>query len=240
MNKQSNTYTVVYIIVLVVVVGAALAFTSMSLRDRQIANANADKMKQILASVRIECDAKDVKDKFNKHITAMLVVDTEGNVVKTGGPDDMEIFNIDVAAQAKLADSERELPVYVCTLADDRLEYIIPVSGNGLWGQIWGYVALDADGSTVYGAYFSHASETPGLGAEIANPKFQKEFIGKEFFKNGRFLPVTVVKAGQRPTDGSDYVDGISGGTITSKGVGAMLDNCLRPYDAFLQSRLNK
>lgn len=240
MNKQSNTYTVIYIIVLVVLVGAALAFTSMSLRDRQIANANADKMKQILASVNVECDSKDVKEKFNQHITGMLVVNTEGDIVKEGGADDMEIFNIDVAAQSKLADSERELPVYVCTLADNQLKYIIPVSGNGLWGQIWGYVALDADGSTVYGTYFSHASETPGLGAEIATKKFQNEFKGKQFFKNGHFLPVTVVKAGQQSLDGSDYVDGISGGTITSKGVGAMLDNCLRPYDAFLQSRLNK
>ncbi|MDE6346186.1 MAG: NADH:ubiquinone reductase (Na(+)-transporting) subunit C [Muribaculaceae bacterium] len=236
MNKQSNTYTVIYIIVLVVVVGAALAFASMSLRERQIDNANADKMKQILKSVRIPIDDKNVGRQFAEHITAMLVVDTEGNVVKEGGADDMEIFNIDVAAQAREEASKRELPVYVCRLDNGAVKYILPMSGSGLWGAIWGYVALDSDGSTVYGAYFSHASETPGLGAEIANPKFQEEFIGKQFFKDGRFMPVTVVKSGQHPADGSDYVDGISGGTITSKGVGAMIDNCLRPYDAYLQS----
>lgn len=233
MNKQSNTYTVIYIIVLVIVVGAALAFTSMSLRDRQEANASADKMKQILASVDIPTDGGDVSDIFASHITGMLVVDPQGNVVKKGDASDKAIFDIDVAKEAKEDAAKRQLPVYVCD-KDGATKYIIPVSGNGLWGPIWGYVALDSDGSTVYGAYFSHASETPGLGAEIAKKPFQNEFVGKQFFKEGRFMPVTVVKAGQHPSDGSDYVDGISGGTITSKGVGSMLDNCLRPYEAFL------
>ncbi|MDE6317087.1 MAG: NADH:ubiquinone reductase (Na(+)-transporting) subunit C [Muribaculaceae bacterium] len=239
MNKQSNTYTVIYIIVLVVVVGAALAFTAMSLRDRQVANANADKMKQILASVDIPVDDKNVDSQFAGHIVRMLVVNTDGDVVREGGSDDMSIFNIDVAEQARLDNDSRELPVYVCRLDNGQTKYILPVAGNGLWGPIWGYIALDSDGSTVFGAYFDHASETPGLGAEIAGDKFRKEFNGKEFFKGDKFLPVTVVKAGQHPTDGSDYVDGISGGTITSKGVGAMIDNCLQPYDAYLQKIRN-
>ena len=236
MNKQSNTYTVIYIIVLVVVVGAALAFTSMSLRDRQIANANADKMKQILESVRIPIDDKNIDKQFAEHITSMLVVDTDGNVVKEGGADDMGIFNIDVANEAKLASAERQLPVYVCRLDDGQVKYILPMSGSGLWGAIWGYVSVDSDGSTIYGAYFSHASETPGLGAEITTERFRNEFIGKQFFKDDRFMPITVVKSGQQSNDGSDYVDGISGGTITSKGVGSMIDNCLSPYDAYLQT----
>lgn len=235
MNKQSNTYTVIYIIVLVVVVGAALAFTSMSLRDKQIANANADKMKQILASVNIPVDAKNVDETFASHIVRMLVVNTAGDVVREGGADDMSIFNIDVAEQARLESDKRELPVYVCE-KDGQTKYILPVAGNGLWGPIWGYIALDSDGSTVYGTYFDHASETPGLGAEITTDKFRNEFAHKEFFKGDKFLPITVVKAGQHPTDGSDYVDGISGGTITSKGVGSMLDNCLRPYANYLQT----
>lgn len=238
MNKQSNSYTIIYIIVLVVVVGAALAFTSMSLRDRQEANASADKMKQILASVHVNADGKDVITLFNEHITEMLVVDTKGNIVKRGDADDKEIFNIDVAKEAKVDAAQRQLPVYVCRV-EGQTKYILPVAGAGLWGAIWGYVALDSDGSTVYGAYFSHASETPGLGAEISKESFQKEFIGKQFFKGDEFLPIAVVKSGQKPNGNNDYVDGISGGTITSKGVGAMLDNCLRPYDAFLQGIRN-
>ncbi|MDE7387336.1 MAG: NADH:ubiquinone reductase (Na(+)-transporting) subunit C, partial [Muribaculaceae bacterium] len=117
--------------------------------------------------------------------------------------------------------------------------YIIPLYGQGLWGPIWGYLALNDNGSTIYGAYFSHQGETPGLGAEIEKPDFQNEFDGKQLFKGDNFLPIAVVKAGQRPQGDEDYVDGISGGTITSKGVSNMLHNCLEPYKAYLES-LNK
>ena len=112
--------------------------------------------------------------------------------------------------------------------------------GAGLWGPIWGYVALDDDASTIYGAFFNHEGETPGLGAEITKEAFSSQFQGKEMFKNGELVPVAVVKAGQTPTNGADYVDGISGGTITSKGVSAMLEDCFAPYNAFLQSIRNK
>ncbi len=96
-----------------------------------------------------------------------------------------------------------------------------------------GYIAIDEDGSTVYGVDFSHAGETPGLGAEIVNPTFRKQFEGKELIKDGEFKSIAVVKAGQT-IEGQDYVDGISGGTITSKGVHAMLLNSIGEYKNFL------
>ena len=78
-------------------------------------------------------------------------------------------------------------------------------------------------------------AETPGLGAEITKPAFTDQFEGKEIFKSGQFLPVEVVKKGMKPEGDADYVDGISGGTITSKGVSAMLGDCLSPYRAYLE-----
>lgn len=235
MNKQSNIYTIVYIIVLVVAVGAALAFTAMSLRPKQVENANADKMKQILASVRITPAPNEVTTDFEKYITDQFIVNEDGE--RTGD----NAFDIDVAAQSKIKDTAaRQLPVYECKLGADETKYIIPVYGAGLWGPIWGYVSFDSDGSTIYGAYFAHQGETPGLGAEIEKPAFSDQFIGKQVFKTGEFYPIEVVKAGQKPADESDYVDGISGGTITSKGVGSMLDNCLSPYKAFLQTLSEK
>lgn len=227
-NKQSNLYTVIYIIVLVVVVGTALAFTSMSLRDRQQANIDADKMRQILASVHIVPEKADIQADFARYVTRQFIVNEAGD--ETAG----DAFAVNVAAQIKLPADRRELPVYECTLADGSVKYILPVYGAGLWGPIWGYVALDSDATTVYGAYFAHQGETPGLGAEIEKPAFQNQFAGKHIFKDGRFAPVAVVKAGQKPAGDEDYVDGISGGTITSKGVGAMLDDCLSPYQNFL------
>lgn len=234
-NKQSNLYTIVYITVMVVIVGAALAFTAMSLKDRQTENANADKMRQILQSVHIASDRATVVEDYHKYITSTLVVNSEGAQVQ-----DADAFATDVAAEAKKPVAERLLPIYICTLPDDGTKYIIPLAGMGLWGPIWGYVSLDSDGTTVYGAFFDHSGETPGLGAEITKPQFTDQFEGKQMFKNGTFLPITVVKKGQLPQGEMDYVDGISGGTITSKGVGAMLDDCLRPYQAYLETLRNK
>lgn len=230
-NKQSNVYTIVYITVLVVIVGAALAFTAMSLKDRQHENADADKMKQILQSVHVTTERSTVVDDFHRYITSSLVVNSKGETVEGA-----EAFTVNVATEAKKDASERLLPVYICSLPDAGTKYIIPLAGMGLWGPIWGYVSLDADGTTVYGAFFDHQGETPGLGAEITKPQFTDQFDGKKMFKDGIFLPVSVVKKGQAPTGNEDYVDGISGGTITSKGVSSMLTDCLTPYKAYLES----
>lgn len=226
-NKQSNTYTVIYIIILVVLVGAALSFTAMGLKDKQQENENADKMRQILAAVLITPKDGEIVSDFEKYVTGQIVVNNSGKEI----PGDA--FTINVAAESKKPADKRELPVYEVT-KDGEVKYVLPVYGAGLWGPIWGYVAFDADGTTIYGAYFAHQGETPGLGAEIEKPAFSDQFQGKQVFKDGRFMPVEVVKHGLKPTGDQDYVDGISGGTITSKGVGAMLDNCLTPYKAFL------
>ena len=109
------------------------------------------------------------------------------------------------------------------------------MNGAGLWGAIWGYLAIESDGSTVYGAEFGNAGETPGLGAEIVEPEFRNQFIGKELIKNNEFKSIAVVKPGQSVSD-RDYVDGISGGTITSKGVDNMLFNSVKKYDSFLMN----
>ena len=231
MKKQGSLYTVIYIIIIVVLVGTALAATSMALKDRQNENIAADKMKQILASVHIVPEpGQKVSEVFNKYITAQTVVNSQGEETGT------DAFSVNVQEQSKIADgAKRQLPVYICTLPVAGTKYIIPVYGAGLWGPIWGYVAVDADGSTIYGAYFAHQGETPGLGAEIEKPFFQNQFENKHLFKDGKFLPVAVVTKGQKPLDGEDYVDGISGGTITSRGVSTMLHDCLLPYQAYLE-----
>lgn len=230
-NKESKTYTLLYIVIMVVAVGSALALTSISLKDRQTDNVNADKMRQILASVRITAPADSVAEYYARYITESYAVDEDGNIIP-----DSDAFSIDVAGQSAIAASGRQLPVYICTLAGAEKKYILPLYGAGLWGPIWGYISVDADGSTVYGAYFAHQSETPGLGAEIEKPAFSDQFSGKRLFVDGVFHPIAVVKRGQHPVDNADYVDGISGGTVTSRGVAAMIDNCLSPYRNFLKT----
>ena len=155
--------------------------------------------------------------------------------------DDVQVMNEDgtlaentgafATAYEKEAKENHRLHVFVAEV-DGETKYVFPVYGAGLWGAIWGYVALNSDKDTVYGVYFSHASETPGLGAEIATTQFQGEFPGKKTLENGE-IALGVVKNGK--VEKPDYqVDGISGGTITSVGVDAMLKTCLSSYKNFL------
>lgn len=233
MNKQSNTYTVVYIIIMVVVVGAALAFTAMSLKPQQQANSDSDKMKQILASVNIIPSDNDIKADFDKYIIDKYIINSNGEKIEG------DAFAVNTVQESK-NDINRQLPVYVCRLSDKEIKYILPVYGAGLWGPLWGYVSVNSDGKTIYGAYFAHQGETPGLGAEIETPAFSDQFKDKRLFINNQFKPIAVVKSGQKPLNGEDYVDGISGGTITSKGVSDMLANCLSPYKTFLENLNNE
>ena len=139
MNKQSNTYTIVYASVMVILVAAVLAVTSLSLKDKQTRNIEIDKMKQILSSVHIAATADDAQTLYKKYIVDSFVLDDRG-----GHVDGVDAF--------------------------------------------------------------------------------------------GDFKSVAVEKKGQKPLDGAEYVDAISGGTITSKGVQAMLLNSLEPYRQFFKS----
>lgn len=233
MNKQSSVYTIVYIVVLAGVVGAVLAMTSMGLKSRQQANIDADKMRQILSAIRIVPEKDMIVEDFDRYVVSQVVVNESGDSIGN------DAFGIDMATESKVDAPERRLPVYVCDV-DGARKYVVPVYGAGLWGPIWGYVALDSDGSTIYGAYFAHEGETPGLGAEIEKPAFSDQFRGKELWKQGNFLPVNVLKKGTKPVAGEDYVDAVSGGTITSKGVASMLDSGLTPYKAYLRSLTEK
>ena len=147
-------------------------------------------------------------------------------------------FDVNVGTEVKKPADQRLLPVFECTTPDG-LKYIIPVYGAGLWGPIWGYVAFDDNGDTIYGAYFAHQGETPGIGAEIEKPAFRDQFDGKDVFsKSGEFTSVAVVKTGKEPQDKA-WVHAVSGGTITSQGVQKMLFDSLEPYSAFLKSLSN-
>lgn len=138
-----------------------------------------------------------------------------------------------VQSKVDLIKDKRLLPVYVCK-KDTSKYYVFPMWGKGLWGPIWGFIALKSDLNTVYGAVFDSKDETPGLGAEINKPKFQKDFAGKKLYDNkGDFTSIQVVKGGAPQSD-IHGVDAVSGGTITSKGVQAMLYDCLSSYETFI------
>lgn len=229
-NKENNVYTVVYAAVLVVVVGFVLALVYQALRPAQLENIANDTKKQILAAALIYPTAGEtVGEVYSSHISDSFCVDSKGNRIEG-----ISAFDVDMATEVKKPADERVLPVFVCT-TDKGTKYIVPVAGAGLWGPIWGYIAMDENGKNIYGAYFGHQGETPGLGAEIERPAFSSQFEGKSIFgSNGQFESVLVVKKGQEPS-GRAYVNAVSGGTITSQGVQKMLYTSLEPYTAFFK-----
>lgn len=231
MNRQGNVYTLIYSIVLVAIVGIVLSLVYQALRPSQEENIANDTKRQILAAARImPKEGESISELYSKYITDSYIVNYEGDKIDSR----QEAFAVNVGNQVKLEPQERELPVFVCK-TDDGTKYILPVYGAGLWGPIWGYIAFDDNGDTIYGAYFAHQGETPGLGAEIEKPAFSDQFEGKNIFNaDGQFAGIAVLKAGQKAT-GMDAVDAISGGTITSQGVQKMLSNSLEPYSNFLK-----
>lgn len=221
LDTNSDIYAILYSVVVVVIVAFLLAGVSSALKPKQDANVELDKKKQILASLN-ERNLPDAAATYDALIVADPIVDAQGNTVAENGG-----FNV-----ANDAVSESNLPLYVAKLADGSKKYIIPMTGNGLWGGIWGYLALNDDCNTIYGVYFSHASETPGLGAEIASDKFQSRFPGREVYRDGN-VALTIVK---KVTDETVEVNAISGATITCNGVNDMLQRKLAPYKACLSA----
>ena len=231
MNTNSNNYTLIYAVIMVVVVALLLAVVSSGLKETQTKNVELDKKKQILSSLKIELEGKNAATLYNTHIVKELIIDTEAKILSEVKG---EAFSINIIKESAKEMDKRKLPVYVAQV-DSKTKYIIPVRGGGLWGPIWGYIALNDDKNTIFGTYFSHASETPGLGAEIALPAFQDLFIGKHILNDAKeFVSIAVMKAGQT-AENMDQVDAISGGTITSKGVEAMLLKSIGQYEAFLK-----
>ena len=237
MDTNKNSYTIIYSIVMVVIVAAVLAFVSLSLKDKQNENISNEKQQYLLASVGLGADAN-----FAEVIKEAIVVDGNGKVVNTATSDiaKSEAFNISTSEQTSLLKDgapkeELRLPVFIADLPDGSQAYIFSAYGAGLWGPIWGWVSLKTDLSTVVGVKFDHSGETPGLGAEIATPKFAGQFTGKEMFTEGEFTSIAIVKGGAK--EGStNEVDAISGGTITSKALDASIRMWMEAYLPYIKS----
>ena len=220
---------------MVTIVAVLLSFVSTQLKPRQQMNIQIERKQDVLRSVGRAAEVAEADDKnayideeFSQFITESYVVDFNGNRV------DVDAFEVMLQLNAEIRKprEERNYPVFVYSGDGGSKKYVVPVRGKGLWGPIWGYVALDDDLNTIYGAIFDHQGETPGLGAEINTDWFEEPFVGKTLFNEaGEFVSIEVVKGGADPSN-PHQVDAISGGTITSKGLEAMLQDCLTGYVA--------
>lgn len=233
MKTNSNSYTIIYSAVIVVIVAFLLAFVFQALKPMQDANVALDKKKQILNSLNIRDLSNEEADaKYKEVVIADEVIDEKGKIVEAGTQGGEK-------AGFKLESKDYKagkLALYICKVNGSR-KYVIPVYGMGLWGAISGYIALNEDKATVYGAYFNHESETAGLGAEIKdNVAWQEKFQGKKVFTSGddKTIALGVEK---NVTDPATQVDAVTGATLTSNGVRDMLHEALGKYLTFLNDK---
>lgn len=233
-DTNSDLYAIIYSAVVVVIVAFMLAGVSSVLKPMQDANVELDKKKQILASLN-EKNVSDPATKYKEFIKSDPIININGvEVAAEGG---FKVANDDI--------NENNLPLYIAEV-NGQTKYIIPMTGNGLWGGIWGYIALNDDCNTIFGVYFSHASETPGLGAEIAADKFQDNFtkdvdllgnpIVKSVFDEDGKVALSVEK-GKGKAAKEYHIDAVSGATLTCNGVDKMLKEKLQPYYNYLKNK---
>ena len=234
MNTNTNVYTVIYTTVVCVLVAAILAFVSQSLKPMQVANEKAETIGQILEAANFEKQADNaaILNFYKQNVQEAILINAAGEKVKTLNTADAEVYstsdlkaeNYNIKGQTEFA-----IPVYIFKNGIS----VIPVYGAGLWGPVWGYVALD--GLNIVGATFDHSGETPGLGGKIKDdPSFRAQFAGKSL-DYSTAVPFEIVKGGA-PAGQANAIDAISGATMTSKGLAEAIVVWANAYKCYLNT----
>ncbi len=223
---SSTQRTFLFAFGLCLVCSMALTLASVGLKDRQDRNVMVDKQKNVLKALGLLEPGKKYKPNEVESLYSA------------------KVKNLYLNPQGQLVETESENPIYVLGDAGNIQRYAVPFKAYGLWSWIYGFIALEGDGETVAGfTVYSHG-ETPGLGAECEKEWFQKQFIGKKIIDEiGTFISIGVVKGkvSERivASRQKNYVDGMSGATITSKGIETHLKEELRKYET-LSKRLRR
>lgn len=237
-EKNSKAHVIFFALVLSVVCSLLITAAATGLKDRQQENMALDKKVNLLqAAGLVDAGQKPGKDAINALYDERIeevVVDRQGRVMETEDPDGMHLYFIHAPGSRDDHDF------------NDISGYIVPINTRGLWGKIQGYLAFENDGQTVSGfSVFSH-SETPGLGGEIESAWFRKNFKGKKILNSqNKFVSIGIAKgkAEDLPKDEQpNYVDGISGATLTGRYLSEGIKNTLMKYEgvsvAFRQKQL--
>ena len=238
--NRSKLYSVVFVLIITVFWGFVLSFAATSLREPQQANETLNMRTNILQAVglmeREEKLEPEERNKLYEESVESFLVDHEGKVIPGSSAEGVdleeELENPDPAAW--------RLPVFVVTEGGRASVYAIPVFGKGLWSTLYGYLALSDDLDTVKGITFYKHGETAGLGAEIEQAWFQDNFVGKKIFDGNELRSIQVVKGkvGDVFSNSADHtyaVDGISGASMTGRGVTNLLDEKLTIYEPYIR-----
>ena len=218
-NTNSNVYIIIYSVVMVVIVAVLLSLAALGLKPYQDENILNEKKTQIVKALGYDAATTQYKDV----VAEAVILNAEGAAVEN---DEQKVF--DALKDVKGSREAGSFPIFK---AKDG-SVVVPLYGAGLWGPIWGYIALDKDMNTVKGIVLDHSGETPGLGAEITTAKHQAMYVGKTIFEGEEFVGITLKKGGA-DKDNLHEVDAISGGTKTSDGVSNMIKDCLVSYKPY-------
>ena len=215
-NTNSNVYIIIYSVVMVVIVAVLLSLAALGLKPRQDENILNEKKTQIVKALGYDA----ATTAYGDVVAEALLLNADGAVVEN---DTQKVF--DALQSVKDTRDAGLFPIFKATDGS----VVVPLYGAGLWGPIWGYIALAPDMNTVKGIVLDHPGETPGLGAEITTAKHQAMYVGKTVFEGEEFVGITLKKGGA--AEGAMHeVDAITGGTKTSDGVSAMIKDCLVSY----------
>ena len=229
---HSNRYTLIFTTLVTMILAFILSSAYSSLEDITNNNIQADIKKNILSSLgfapsnKAPWTTENVEQIFKESIVS-FVVDKSGNVIPDKLPQD-----IDPKVDTEL------YPLYK-KIVDGKVDgFAIPISGKGLWGTMYGYFAIESDGATAKGITFYKHIETPGLGAEVDKPWFQQNFVGKRFIDNdGNLIGIQTIKGKVDESSDEAYhqVDGITGATMTSRGLNEFLLKDLKFYNPYFE-----
>ncbi|MBU0529946.1 NADH:ubiquinone reductase (Na(+)-transporting) subunit C [bacterium] len=216
---RSNFYVLSFMAVITIILGFLLSYSSAVLKARQDYNIDIDIKKNILKSLNIPADQSkklsqgDIQKLYDEEITSINI--NEKGIISENGT----------------------LSVYIAKDGDQPTGYSIPISGKGLWSTIYGYLALEPDGNTIKGITFYQHGETPGLGGELEKDWFTANYVGKKIYNSdGMLVSVEIVKGqvNQSGVNAIHQVDGISGATLTGKGLNNFIAQDLNIYKPFL------
>lgn len=219
---SNSLKTILFATGLCLVCSLLLTLAATGLKAYQRENAMVDRQKNVLKSVGAVTPDRsytgdEIKALYREHIKCVSL------------GQDGEVLSADAAPA-------ETMPLYLYEKGGATQAYILPVNSKGLWGRIYGYLALETDGSTIAGFTVYQHSETPGLGGEIENRWFQRNFVGKKIVdQQGDFVSVSIAKGAVEDAVRQDlqphYVDGISGATMTGKYLSEGLQDVLKNYE---------
>lgn len=259
MQRDSASFTLLVATVLCVVCSVLVAGAAVLLRPRQEANKVLDRQKNVLIAAglieRGKTDKEQVKKVFDERIERQLIDTKTGAAVtleEAGLEDDYDPrdalnnpkLSVEIPADEDTAGIKKKaLYTYAYKVKGEsgQIEQIVlPIYGKGLWSTVYGFLAVKADGETVSGITFYEQGETPGLGAEVENPDWQDQWVDKSIYGDDGEVELSVIKGtvNDESPDAKYEVDGLSGATITSKGVSHMIDYWLGPhgFEPYLKS----